>query len=149
MTILVKRIQQILAVLFVLPTAASAASNIRAVAPEKLGHYWVMTNTEIDADVPNLGRNMDKPACSAVTYEIGADGVVRNVVARRTVPAGDLSLVAKSAVTDLHYAAASGNDAHEPVFTYIIMPFNLPGDAATRARVTAACKLSDFPKAYQ
>jgi len=129
-------------------TAAFAASNLRAVTPEQLGHYWVMTNTEIDADVPNFGRNLDKPTCAAVTYEIGADGVTRDIMVRRVVPAGDLSQVAKSAVTDLHYAAAMGNDAHEPVFTYIIMPFNLPADPATRAKITAACKLTDFPGAY-
>lgn len=130
-------------------SAASAASNLRAVPPEQLDHYWLMTNTEIDADVPNFGRNLDKPTCAAVTYEIGADGVTRNITVRRVVPAGDLALVAKSAVADLHYAPASGNSAREPVFTYIIMPFNLPPDPATRAKITAACKLADFPGSYR
>ncbi|MGN6314407.1 MAG: energy transducer TonB [Rhodanobacteraceae bacterium] len=108
-----------------------------------------MTNTEIDADVPNFGRNLDKPTCAAVTYEIGADGVTRDIAVRRVVPAGDLAMVAKSAVADLHYAPASGNSAREPVFTYIIMPFNLPPDPATRAKITAPCKLADFPGAYR
>lgn len=126
-----------------------AASNLRAVQPGQLDHYWLMTNTEIDADVPNFGRNLDKPTCAAVTYEIGADGVTRDITVRRVVPAGDLASVAKSAVADLHYAPASGNGAREPVFTYIIMPFNLPPDPATRAKITAACKLADFPGAYR
>lgn len=130
-------------------STAFAASNLRAVPPEQLDHYWLMTNTEIDADVPNFGRNLDKPTCAAVTYEIGADGVTRDIVVRRVVPAGDLALVAKSAVADLHYAPASGNSAREPVFTYIIMPFNLPPDPATRAKITAACKLADFPGSYR
>lgn len=136
---------------FTLASASSAfaASNLRAVPPEQLDHYWLMTNTEIDADVPNFGRNLDKPTCAAVTYEIGADGVTRDIVVRRVVPAGDLALVAKSAVADLHYAPASGNSAREPVFTYIIMPFNLPPDPATRAKITAACKLADFPGSYR
>ncbi|HJU25595.1 MAG TPA: energy transducer TonB [Rhodanobacteraceae bacterium] len=123
--------------------------DLRAVPPDQLDHYWLRTNTELDVDVPNFGKNLDKPTCSAVTYVIGSDGKTRDIVVRRTVPAGDLSLVAKSAVADLQYAAAADNDGSEPVFTYIVMPFNLPPDPAARARITAACKLRDFPKAYQ
>jgi hypothetical protein len=130
-------------------SAVFAASNIRAVQPGQLGHYWVMTNTEIDADVPNYGRNLEKPTCAAVTYLIGADGKTRDIVVRRVVPAGDLGKVAISAVADLHYAPVADNSAREPVFTYIIMPFNLPPDPVTRAKITAACKLADFPKGYQ
>jgi hypothetical protein len=135
--------------MLLLVATSSLAASVRAVAPEQLDHYWVMTNTEIDADVPNFGRNLDKPTCAAVTYEIGADGVTRSITVRRVVPAGDLAMVAKSAVADLHYAPAYGNSAREPVFTYIIMPFNLPPDPATRAKITAACKLADFPKGYR
>jgi len=135
--------------MLLLVATSSLAASVRAVAPEQLDHYWVMTNTEIDADVPNFGRNLDKPTCAAVTYEIGADGVTRGITVRRVVPAGDLAMVAKSAVADLHYAPAYGNSAREPVFTYIIMPFNLPPDPATRAKITAACKLADFPKGYR
>jgi hypothetical protein len=130
-------------------TNAFAASSLRAVPPGQLDHYWLMTNTEIEADVPNFGKNLDKPTCAAVTYMIGADGKTRDIVVRRVVPAGDLAMVAKSAVADLHYAPASGNSAREPVFTYIIMPFNLPPDPATRAKITGACKLADFPGAYR
>ncbi|HEX6613002.1 MAG TPA: energy transducer TonB [Rhodanobacteraceae bacterium] len=130
-------------------TTSYAASNLRAVPPAQLDHYWLMTNTSIEADVPNFGRNLDKPTCAAVTYEIGADGVTRDINVRRVVPAGDLALVARSAVADLHYAPASGNSVREPVFTWIIMPFNLPPDPATRAKITAACKLADFPGAYR
>src|SRR5690348_13991012 len=90
-------------------TVTFAAPGLRAVPPEQLDHYWWMTNTEIDADVPNFGRNLDKPTCAAVTYEIGADGVTRGIVVRRVVPAGDLGQVAKSAVADLHYAPAPDN----------------------------------------
>ena len=136
------------AILLTFATVTFAAPGLRAVPPEQLDHYWWMTNTEIDADVPNFGRNLDKPTCAAVTYEIGADGVTRRIVVRRVVPADDLGQVAKSAVADLHYAPAPDNKAREPVFTYIIMPFNLPPDPATRAKITAACKLADFPQGY-
>ena len=128
---------------------AFAASNLRAVPPDQLGHYWLMTNTTLEADVPNSGFNLDKPTCAAVTYTIGSDGVTRDIVVRRVVPEGDLRKVAASAVSNLHYEPASGNDAREPVLTYIIMPFNLPPDPAARAKITAACKLKDFPKNYQ
>ena len=52
-------------------------------------------------------------------------------------------------MTNLHYAPAADNDGREPVFTYIVMPFNLPPDPVTRAKITAACTLKDFPKSYQ
>ena len=68
---------------------------------------------------------------------------------RKVVPAGDLGSVAVSAVANLDYAATAANDADEPVFTYIVMPFNLPPDPAARARITAACRLADFPKGYR
>ena len=132
-------------------TLASTApdSSLRAVPPDQIDRYWIRTNTELDVDVPNYGKNLDKPTCSAVTYVIGADGVTRDITVRRTMPAGDLSLVAKSAVADLHYEAADDNDGNEPVFTYIVMPFNLPPDPAARAKITAACELTDFPKGYR
>lgn len=128
---------------------AAISPDLRAVPPDQLDHYWLRTNTELDVDVPNFGKNLDKPTCSAVTYVIGSDGVTRDITVRRTVPAGDLALVAKSAVADLHYEAASGNDGNEPVFTYIVMPFNLPPDPAERKRITAACRLPAFPRGYR
>ncbi len=134
---------------FAVSPAGIAATDLRAVPPDQLDRYWLRTNTELDVDVPNFGRNLDKPTCSAVTYVIGSDGVTRDIVVRRTVPAGDLALVARSAVADLHYEPAAGNDEREPVFTYIVMPFNLPADPAARAKITAACELKDFPKAYR
>ena len=128
---------------------AATNSDLRAVPPDQLDHYWQRTNTELDVDVPNFGKNLDKPTCSAVTYTIGSDGVTRDITVRRTVPAGDLALVARSAVSNLHYEPSADNDAREPVFTYIVMPFNLPADPATRAKITAACILKDFPKGYR
>ena len=54
-----------------------------------------------------------------------------------------------SAVKDMHYVPGASNVGREPVFTYIIIPFNLPADPAARKRITDACTLADFPQAYR
>ena len=68
---------------------------------------------------------------------------------RRTVPAGDLATVALSAVKDMHFVPGANNAARAPVFTYIVIPFNLPADPAARKKITDACVLADFPQAYR
>lgn len=133
------------------PAASMGAisPNIRAVQPADLGNYWVMTNTSLNVDVPNSGVNLSKPTCAAVTYMIGSDGVTRDIVVRKTIPAGDLKSVAASAVKDMHYVPGANNAGREPVFTYIVIPFNLPADPATRKQITDACVLEDFPQGYR
>ena len=32
----------------------------KVIASEQLAKYWVMSNTSVDADVPNFGRNISK-----------------------------------------------------------------------------------------
>jgi hypothetical protein len=128
---------------------AAVGPNVRAVQPGDIGNYWVMTNTSLSVDVPNSGVNLDKPTCSAVTYMIGSDGVTRDIVVVKTVPAGDLDVVAKSAVKDMQYVPGAINAERQPVFTYIIIPFNLPTDPAARKRITDACILDDFPRGYR
>ena len=129
--------------------AAAINPNILAVQPDQLTHYWVMTNTSLNVDVPNSGVNLSKPTCSAVTYMIGSDGVPRDIVVRRTIPAGDLTTVAASAVKDMRYVAGAENAAHQPVFTSLVIPFNLPADPAERKAITDACVLKDFPQGYR
>ena len=144
--------KSLLALAALLVSAVSAAAispNIRVVQPADLSDYWVMTNTSLDVDVPNSGVNLSKPTCAAVTYLIGSDGVTRDIVVRKTIPAGDLKSVAASAVKDMHYVPGASNVGREPVFTYIIIPFNLPADPAARKRITDACTLADFPQAYR
>jgi len=144
--------KSLLALAALLVSAVSAAAispNIRVVQPADLSNYWVMTNTSLDVDVPNSGVNLSKPTCAAVTYLIGSDGVTRDIVVRKTIPAGDLKSVAASAVKDMHYVPGASNVGREPVFTYIIIPFNLPADPAARKRITDACTLADFPQAYR
>jgi len=139
-----------LAALIVSATGAAAVgSNIQAVQPDRLDDYWVMTNTSLNVDVPNSGLNLSKPTCAAVTYMIGSDGVTRDIVVRNTIPAGDLKTVAASAVKDMHYVPGADNATRSPVFTYIVIPFNLPADPATRKKITDACILKDFPKGYR
>ncbi len=128
---------------------AAINPNILAVQPDQLTNYWVMTNTSLNVDVPNSGVNLSKPTCSAVTYMIGSDGVPRDIVVRKTIPAGDLTTVAASAVKDMRYAAGADNAAHRPVFTYLVIPFNLPADPAERKKITDACVLKDFPNGYR
>ncbi|WIG56311.1 MAG: hypothetical protein OJF61_002099 [Rhodanobacteraceae bacterium] len=128
---------------------AAVGPNVQAVQPDHLNDYWVMTNTSLDVDVPNSGVNLSKPTCSAVTYMIGSDGVTRDIVVRKTIPDGDLKTVAASAVKDMHYTPGANNAARSPVFTYIVIPFNLPADPAARKQITDACVLKDFPQAYR
>lgn len=134
---------------FTLATASAATIDVLAVTPAQLTSYWVMTNTSLTVDVPNSGLGMDRPTCAAVTYMIGSDGATHDITVRNTIPAGDLKSVAASAVKDLHYMPAAGNGARQPVFTYIIIPFNLPKDPAARKRITDACLLKGFPNAYR
>jgi hypothetical protein len=128
---------------------AAVGPNVRTVQPDQRDNYWVMTNTSLDVDVPNSGVNLSKPTCAAVTYLIGSDGVTRDIVVRKTIPAGDLKTVAASAVKDMHYVPGKDNVGREPVFTYIIIPFNLPADPTARKQITSACTLKDFPQAYR
>ena len=144
-----KRITGLVLTFIAVSAAAAIGPNIRAVQPARLGDYWVMTNTSLNVDVPNSGVNLGKPTCSAVTYMIGSDGVTRDIVVRKTIPAGDLKTVAASAVKDMHYVPGTNNAVREPVFTYIVIPFNLPADPAARQRITDACVLKDFPQGYR
>jgi hypothetical protein len=144
-----KRLLALAALLVSAVSAAAISTNIRVVQPADLSNYWVMTNTSLDVDVPNSGVNLSKPTCAAVTYMIGSDGVTRDIVVRKTIPAGDLKTVAASAVKDMHYVPGKDNVGREPVFTYIIIPFNLPADPAARKQITDACTLADFPNGYR
>ncbi|MGH8599529.1 MAG: hypothetical protein ACRET1_02610 [Burkholderiales bacterium] len=135
--------------LFATAAIAAVGPNIMVVQPAHIGDYWVRTNTSLTVDVPNSGVNMEKPTCSAVTFMIGSDGNARDIVVRKTMPAGDLATVAASAVKDMNFAPGAKNAERQPVFTYIIIPFNLPADPATRKKITDACVLKDFPKGYR
>lgn len=130
-----------------LASPVMAQSQERMVSPEQIQSYWIMLNTKVDADVPNSGRNMDKPGCVAVSYMIGSDGIPQNVTVRKVVPQSDLDAVAKSVASNFRYGPALKNSKHEPVNTYFIVPFNLPADPAQRQAIINACKLSGYDQA--
>lgn len=130
-------------------SAPTIPPGVQAVQPDELTHYWVMTNTTLTVQVPNRGANLEKPTCSAVTYMIGSTGETSKIRVRNTIPAGDLDLVAESAVRDLAYRPGAANATRVPVFTYLIIPFNLPADPAARKRITDACILKGFPQGYR
>ncbi|MGN6481681.1 energy transducer TonB [Luteibacter sp.] len=132
------------AVLLLAAGTAAAQSEPRKVAPERLPNYWTLTNTSVNADVPNTGKNLDQPGCVAVTYMIGSNGLPQNVVAAKTVPAGDLAQVGVSAVKDFRYAPSGVNRVGDPVRTYYVVGFNLPEDPARKAAILKQCELPGY-----
>jgi hypothetical protein len=120
------------------------AQSARKVGPESLNTYWILLNTKVDADVPNSGRNLDKPVCAAVTYSIGSDGATMNVEVAKVVPDSDLGAVGKSVVSRFHYGPSLTNKDSAPVSTYYVVSFNLPTDPAQARQITDACKLPGY-----
>lgn len=115
------------------------------VPPERLANYWLLTTKSLDADIPNSGRGLDQPGCAAVSYTVGADGVPRDLVVRKVVPAtSDFGPVALSVIHQFNYTAGTQNPSQQPVHTYYIVPFNLPADAGARERITQACALKTY-----
>jgi len=132
--------------------SASAAERYQVIPPERLANYWLLQSGSASAaNVPNSGSNLDKPSCAAVSYVVEKDGSTSHVKLERVVPQGDLGKVAVNIVTGMRFAAAPPNMGKDAVYTYVVMPFNLPGaqstnteDKAMRARIIDACKLDDF-----
>jgi hypothetical protein len=133
-------------------SGAFAAEKAQTIPPERLANYWLLlSGTAKQANVPNSGRNLDAPSCAAVSYIVEKDGTTSNVELKRLVPDGDLGKVAVSVVNDMQFAAAAQNAGKTPVYTYVVIPFNLPStsstnpaDVALRKRVLDACKLDGF-----
>jgi len=89
-----------------------------------------------------------------VSYVVEKNGATSHVKLERVVPDGPFGKVAVNVVSVLRYAAAAQNPGKDPVATYVVMPFNVPGaesanpaDRDLRARVLDACKLTDFNSA--
>jgi hypothetical protein len=124
--------------------APALAQTQRKLDQEHLAGHWILLNTAISADVPNSGRNMEKPGCVAVSYTIGSDGLPRNITVRKVMPASDLGPVAASAVGSFRYGPSLTNRSGEPVDTYYIVPFNMPVDPAARKPLVDACRLPGY-----
>ncbi|MFC4764032.1 energy transducer TonB [Dyella koreensis] len=133
-----------LALVAAVVTPALAQSQARMVGPEHLSSYWILLNTKVDADIPNSGHNLDKPGCVAVSYMIGSDGKTQDVAVRKVVPQSDLGPVAQGIVTRFQYGQSLTNKNKEPVATYYVVPFNMPSDAAEKAKLIAACQLPGY-----
>jgi hypothetical protein len=113
----------------------------KVIASEQLDKYWVMTNTSVDADVPNYGRNMNQPGCATVSFVVEKNGTTSTIKVQRVVPEGDLGKVAKSVAASLHFEATALNAGKDRVFSWLIFPFNLPADPAARTAVMKQCQI--------
>jgi hypothetical protein len=135
-----------------LTTAVFAAEKPQTIPPERLQNYWLLlSGTAKQANVPNTGRNLDAPTCAAVSYIVERDGSTSNIELKKLVPDGDLGKVAVSVVRDMQFAAAPDNAGKTPVYTYVVIPFNLPSasspnpaEVAQRKHALDACKLDGF-----
>lgn len=128
----------------------SAAENPQVIPPERLANYWLLASSG-DANAPNSGRNLDAPSCAAVSYIVEKDGSTSHAKLEKLVPDGDLGKMAISVVVGMQFAASTQNPGKDRVFTYVVIPFNLPDAASTnpadrskREQVLAACKLDNF-----
>ncbi|HVV96368.1 MAG TPA: energy transducer TonB [Rhodanobacteraceae bacterium] len=113
----------------------------RVVPSEQLDKYWVMSNTSVDADVPNFGRNMDQPGCATVSFVVEKNGTTSTIKVQRVVPEGDLGKVAKSVAAGLRFDPTAVNAGRSRVFSWLIFPFNLPKDSAARTAVMKQCQI--------
>ena len=121
-------------------TAATAQTTPRPVAAKDLARYWLVASEAMEALKPNTGVNLYVPSCAVVRYVINSDGSTSDVVLEKLVPAGDLGIVATSAIDSLQYAAAPSNQALTPVVTRVTLPLNLPplrGTPEERAKLQA------------
>jgi hypothetical protein len=139
-----QRLAPLFATIGLIAVSTAAAQSMdrtppRVIASEQLDKYWVMSNTSVDADVPNFGRNMNQPGCAAVSFVIEKDGKTSTIKVQRVVPEGDLGKVAKSVAAGLHFEATAHNAGKDRVFSWLIFPFNLPADPAARTAVMKQC----------
>jgi len=151
----VKRILKtgaLIALIVLTGATAFAAEKAQTIPPEHLANYWLLVSgTARQANVPNNGRNLDAPTCAAVSYIVEKDGSTSNIELKKLVPDGDLGKVAIGIVRDMQFVAAPQNAGKTPVYTYVVMPFNLPSATSTnpaeqtqRKQVLDACKLEGF-----
>lgn len=131
----------VVAMLFSCAVAAQSMDQTppRVIASEQLEKYWVMTNTSVDADVPNFGRNMNQPGCATVSFVIEKNGTTSAIKVQRVVPDGDLGKIARSVAAGLHFEATALNAGKDRVFSWLIFPFNLPAEPAARTAVMQQC----------
>ena len=129
--------------------SAFALERAHLVQPAELSKWWLVSGTG-DPKIPSYGKGLTTPTCAAVSYRIDRGGRTSEVKLEKVVPDGDLGAVAVEIVKGLQYTAAQKNVGKDPVYTYVVMPFNAPdvnkgpSAAAERQRLLDQCKIEDF-----
>ena len=135
----------LLAVAFALacaaPVAGQSVAPVRVVKPDNLVKYWVMVNASIEADVPNIARNISSPSCAAVSFVVEKDGSTSTIKVQHLVPQGDLAGIALSMAKNMRFEPSVSNSGRDRVFSWLIFPFNLPSDPAARTAVMQQCHI--------
>lgn len=137
----------IVAMFATLSSAAAFAQSTEApkvVAPEKLASYWVLLSDSVEADVPNIAKNISVPGCAAVSFVVEKDGSTSQIKVQRVVPAGDLGRIAQSMASHMRFAPTVSNSGRGRVFSWLIFPFNSPADAAARSAMMQPCSIKDL-----
>ena len=131
----------LLAVACAAPAAAQSVAPVRVVKPDNLAKYWVMVNASIEADVPNIARNISSPGCAAVSFVVEKDGSTSTIKVQRVIPAGDLAGMATSMAKNMRFEPTVSNAGRDRVFSWLIFPFNLPEAPAERTAVMQQCHI--------
>jgi hypothetical protein len=132
-------------VLFVLACSGAAFAQSdappRVVVPDKLAGSWVLITSSVEADVPNIAKNISAPGCAAVSFVVEKDGSTSTIKVQRVVPQGDLAKIAQSMAKNIRFEPTLSNAGRDRVFSWLIFPFNLPQDAAARTAVMQQCQI--------
>ncbi|HZP66546.1 MAG TPA: energy transducer TonB [Rudaea sp.] len=135
----------------VVAAAVQAADKVQTIPPERVANYWLLDPDSAEANVPNSGYNIHDSGCAAVAYVIEKDGSTSHVKLMRLVPQSELGKTAVGIVAGMRFVPAKQNLGKDSIYTYVVIPFNLPdaaskdpADRATRERVLASCKLEGF-----
>ena len=124
--------------------AGASAQSIDApkvVVPDKLADYWVLINSSVEADVPNIAKNINTPGCAAVSFVVDKNGSTSQIKVQRVVPAGDLGKIAQSMAMHMRFEPTVANSARGRVFSWLIFPFNSPADADARSAMMKPCAI--------
>ena len=113
----------------------------RVVVPDKRAGSWVLINSSVEADVPNIAKNISMPGCAAVSFVVEKDGSTSAIKVQRVVPQGDLAKIAESMAKNMRFEPSVSNAGRDRVFSWLIFPFNLPQEAAARTAVMQPCQI--------
>lgn len=113
----------------------------KVVVPDKLADYWVLINSSVEADVPNIAKNIHAPGCAAVSFVVDKNGSTSQIKVQRVVPAGDLGRIAESMARHMRFEPSVANSGRSRVFSWLIFPFNSPADATARSDMMKPCAI--------